>query len=158
LGLEKIKTIGDAYMVASGLLAPDSHHAEHLAEMALGLQREAERLGTQLRIGIDIGPVVAGLIGRQKFSYDLWGDTVNTASRMQAQGVPGAIQLTQRARDRLAHAFEFKDRGVIEVKGKSTMRTYLLMGRRERLAKHDGWYQPGIGTPRRSTAPVPEPG
>ncbi|HCP61104.1 MAG TPA: hypothetical protein DIU14_01330, partial [Actinobacteria bacterium] len=80
----------------------------------------------QLRIGIDIGPVVAGVIGRTKFSYDLWGDTVNTASRMESHGIPGAIQVTERAYVHLAPAFEFEERGLIEVKGKGRMRTYLV--------------------------------
>jgi guanylate cyclase len=130
-GLEKIKTIGDAYMAASGLLEPNSRHAEDLAEMALAMQREARIRKLQLRIGIDIGSVVAGVIGRRKFIYDLWGDTVNTASRMESHGVPGAIQVTERAYLRLAPAFEFEERGVIEVKGKGPMRTYLLNASRQ---------------------------
>jgi guanylate cyclase len=127
--LEKIKTIGDAYMVASGLSEPHAGHAERLARMALAMQREAKRNPTfQLRIGIDIGPVVAGVIGRSKFIYDLWGDTVNTASRMESLGILGGIQVTERAHDHLAPEFEFEDRGVAEVKGKEPMRTYLLVG------------------------------
>ena len=130
-GLEKIKTIGDAYMVASGLLEPKPDHAEELARMALAMQEECRGLDTlELRIGIDVGPVVAGVIGRRKFGYDLWGDTVNTASRMESHGVPGGIQVTQRARDRLTGAFEFESRGVVDVKGKGPMTTYLLLGPR----------------------------
>jgi adenylate cyclase len=127
-GLEKIKTIGDAYMVASGLLHAHEAHAEELARMALEMRGEARRLGSlQLRIGIDVGPVVAGVIGRSKFNYDLWGDTVNSASRMESHGIPGAIQATERAYERLKDAFEFEERGTIDVKGKGPMRTFLLL-------------------------------
>ncbi len=127
-GLEKIKTIGDAYMVASGLLGEGTGHAEDLAEMALEMQAAIARTPPlEVRIGIDIGPVVAGVIGHQKFIYDLWGDTVNTAGRMESHGIPGAVQVTERAYLRLAPAFAFEERGVIDVKGKGPMRTYLLV-------------------------------
>ena len=131
-GLEKIKTIGDAYMVASGLLGGGtSHHAEDLAKMALAMRGAIPRTpAIEVRIGMDIGPVVAGVIGQQKFIYDLWGDTVNTAGRMQSQGIPGAIQVTERAYLRLASTFAFQERGMIDVKGKGPMRTYLLVASR----------------------------
>jgi adenylate cyclase len=127
-GLEKIKTIGDAYMVASGLLGEGIEHAEDLAEMALEMQAAIARTPPlEVRIGMDIGPVVAGVIGHQKFIYDLWGDTVNTAGRMESHGIPGAIQVTERAYLRLAPTFAFEERGMIDVKGKGPMRTYLLL-------------------------------
>ena len=136
-GLEKIKTIGDAYMVAGGIPTPREDHAEAIAEMALEMGAEVERcaaesgLSLEVRIGMDTGPVVAGVIGRSKFIYDLWGDTVNTASRMESHGVPGAIQVTERAYEQLRHRYDLRPRGTIEVKGKGPMTTYLLLGRRD---------------------------
>jgi adenylate cyclase len=135
-GVEKIKTIGDAYMAAAGLPAPREDHAEAIADLALEMGAEAARCAgeggvpLEVRIGIDTGPVVAGVIGRAKFTYDLWGDTVNTASRMESHGVPGAIQVTERAYERLRGGYELRRRGTIEVKGKGPMTTYLLLGRR----------------------------
>ena len=134
-GLEKVKTMGDSYMAAGGLPQPRPDHAEAVADMALDmlseLQRLCERLGLglQLRIGIASGPVVVGVIGRQKFTYDLWGDTVNTASRMESNGIPGRIQVTEAVYQALRTAYRFQARGEIEVKGRSRMRTYLLEGR-----------------------------
>ncbi len=134
-GVEKIKTIGDAYMVAGGLPAPRRDHAEAIADLALAMgpavQRCAGESGVplELRVGIDTGPVVAGVIGRAKFSYDLWGDTVNTASRMESHGLPGEIQVTERAFERLRERYLLRRRGSIEVKGKGPMTTYLLLGR-----------------------------
>jgi class 3 adenylate cyclase len=136
-GVEKIKTIGDAYMAASGVPLPRDDHAEAIAEMALAMRPAltnlAEEAGPALevRIGIDTGPVVAGVIGRSKFIYDLWGDTVNTASRMEAHAPPGTIQVTERAYERLQARYEFDHRRTIDVKGKGPMTTYLLVGRRD---------------------------
>jgi adenylate cyclase len=133
-GLEKIKTIGDAYMVAGGLPEPRPDHAEAVAELALEMQAQlaqvCDALGLDLtiRIGIDSGPVVAGVIGRHKFTYDMWGDTVNTASRMESHGVPGRIQVTEATYRRLSDRFQFEDRGAIEIKGKGHLRAYLLVG------------------------------
>jgi class 3 adenylate cyclase len=134
-GLEKIKTIGDAYMVVGGLPEPRPDHAEAVAEMALAMREEVTRRTDpsgrplQLRLGIDTGPVVAGVIGADKFSYDLWGDTVNTASRMESQGVPGCIQVTERTWRRLRDRYRFQRRGPIQVKGKGELVTYFLLGR-----------------------------
>jgi class 3 adenylate cyclase len=136
-GLEKIKTIGDAYMVAGGLPEPRSDHAEAVAEVALAMREEVARrldpTGRPLavRIGIDTGPVVAGVIGRDRFIYDLWGDTVNTASRMESLGVPGCIQVTARTHQRLRDGYRLERRGPIQVKGKGEMITYLLLGRND---------------------------
>jgi adenylate cyclase len=122
-GLEKIKTIGDAYMVVGGAPVPRADHAEAIARVAAD---DLEGLG--VRIGIDTGPVVAGVIGTHKFIYDVWGDTVNTASRMESHGLPGEIQLTDRAAAALGRAFELAPRGVIDVKGKGPMETFWLIG------------------------------
>ena len=136
-GLEKIKTIGDAYMVAGGLPEPRPDHAQAVAEMAMAMRDEVARHtdpGGQplaVRIGIDTGPVVAGVIGTSKFSYDLWGDTVNTASRMESQGIAGCIQVTARTYQRLKDGYRFERRGPIPVKGKGEIVTYLLVGRNQ---------------------------
>ena len=133
-GLEKIKTIGDAYMVASGIPVPREDHAQVLARFALAARNElAEHnltadVPVELRIGINSGPVVAGVIGRRRFLYDLWGDTVNTASRMESHGIPGQIQITETTRALLDGEFTCADRGMIDVKGKGPTRTWLLEG------------------------------
>ncbi|HEY9908194.1 MAG TPA: adenylate/guanylate cyclase domain-containing protein [Thermosynechococcaceae cyanobacterium] len=131
-GLEKIKTIGDAYMVVGGLPVPRADHAEAIAEMALDMQSEVTKFHLRrgydcnIRIGINTGPVIAGVIGTKKFIYDLWGDTVNIASRMESHGIPGEIQVTEATYDRLKHRYSFESRGLIQVKGKGEMATYLL--------------------------------
>ena len=135
-GLEKIKTIGDAYMAASGVPVARPDHAAAAAHMALDMLEVAQTIPTpdgrplRLRIGINSGPVVAGVIGTTKFIYDLWGDAVNTASRMESLGAPGAIQVTTSTRDALGDAFVVEERGVVEVKGKGPMTTWMLRGQR----------------------------
>jgi class 3 adenylate cyclase len=133
LRLEKIKTIGDAYMVAGGLHSREYDHAEGIAEMALAMRRRfadfGQRFGEPLdiRIGIHTGPVVAGVIGKKKFIYDVWGDTVNTASRMESHAENGKIQVSEVTYQILKERYEFESRGEIEVKGKGAMRTYYLL-------------------------------
>lgn len=136
-GLEKIKTIGDAYMVVAGLPVGRADHAEAIADMALDMQTAMSRLRTELgeplglRIGIHSGPVVAGVIGERKFAYDLWGDTVNVASRMESHGVANRIQLTHSTYTRLRDRYVCEERGTITVKGKTPMKTYFLVGKRD---------------------------
>jgi len=133
-GLEKIKTIGDAYMVAGGIPIVRPDHAEASAEMALDMLVAIDELNVKLeatfdlRIGINSGPVVAGVIGTKKFIYDLWGNAVNTASRMESHGVPGRIQVSFYTYELLRDKYEFEERGLIDIKGQGEMRTYFLTG------------------------------
>ncbi len=137
-GLEKIKTIGDAYMAVAGAPAPMEYHAHAAAEAALemvaSIQATADAMThlparLNVRIGMHTGDVVAGIIGTTKFSYDLWGDTVNTSSRMESHGMPGRVHCSQEVYELLQHDFRFEDRGIIDVKGKGPMHTYFLEGR-----------------------------
>ena len=133
--LEKIKTIGDGYMVAGGLPMPKADHAEAVAEMAIAMQCAVSRFRHpsgepfQLRVGIHTGAVIAGVIGKKKFTYDLWGDTVNLASRMESRGLPGRIQVSSATYRRLQPQYSLEERGIIEVKGFGEMQTYWLNGR-----------------------------
>ena len=135
-GLEKIQTIGDSFMVASGVPKPRADHAQAIARLALDMiaylsdtASKGER-NLQFRIGINSGPAVAGVIGRTKFHYDIWGDAVNTASRMESHGEPGKIQITRTTYDLIKDEFECLPRGAIEVKGKGMMNTWFLQGPR----------------------------
>jgi guanylate cyclase len=132
LGVEKIKTIGDAYMAAAGLpgTSPDPVHAA--ADLALAMQAAVRDAGDpwQARIGVHSGPVVAGVIGTSKFVYDLWGDAVNTASRLETTAPPGEIQVSAAVARALGDAYDLEPRGAIELKGKGSTETFLLRGRR----------------------------
>jgi adenylate cyclase len=145
--LEKIKTIGDCYMAAAGIPAPRDDHARALALVALDMLDVVRAngpmgaRGLELRIGINSGPVVAGVIGRKRFLYDLWGDAVNIADRMQTHGTPGRIQVTQTTYELLKDEFVLEPRGTIDVRGKGEMETWYLVGPRLRTL-------PGIPTPR----------
>ena len=142
-GLEKIKTIGDAYMVACGLPEPRADHVKIAAEFALRMQDELKNIEDgnggvfNVRIGIDSGPAVAGVIGTRKFAYDVWGDTVNTASRMESHGLPGEIQVSEDTYKLLKDTFTFEERGWVEIKGKGKMQTYLLKGMLRKGAESD---------------------
>jgi len=136
-GLEKIKTIGDCYMAAAGIPIHDPENTSKAVKFALEAMKEIKDFNTgdgtllNFRCGIDCGPVVAGVIGEHKFIYDIWGDTVNTAARMEEYSEPGKIQVTERFKDVVnlsdtEHLMKFEERGEIEIKGKGLMRTYFL--------------------------------
>ena len=134
-GIEKIKTIGDAYMAVGGLPVPDGQHCQKVAQMALEINeiiktKYAEKYDLKLRIGIHTGKAVAGVIGNKKFSYDLWGDSVNIASRFEASGHPEKIHVTEAVKNTLGDNFLFEDCGEVDIKGKGMMRSYFLTGRK----------------------------
>src|SRR5262245_58255770 len=132
-GLEKIKTIGDAYMVAGGLPEPRPDHLDRMIRLAVEMQQAvsaaSEELGgLLLRIGVHVGSVVAGVIGTRKFSYDVWGDTVNIASRLESSGVPGRIQVSEEVARRIAGSWRCEPRGSVDLKGKGPMNVFLVTG------------------------------
>ena len=135
LGMEKIKTVGDAYMAVAGAPEPMGEHARAAAEMALGIQEELARLTwpsgdrVRARVGVASGPVVAGVIGRRKFAYDLWGDTVNLASRLEAHGVPGRTLVSEATAALLGDGYELSETTTIDLKGKGPTPARFLLGR-----------------------------
>ena len=135
-GLEKIKTIGDSYMLVGGLPLPRDDHAAAVAEMALDMIEDVARINAQnqrqisIRVGINSGPVVAGVIGKKKFTYDLWGDTVNLASRMESAGTPNAIHVSPSTHAALVGKYELAERGLVSCKGLGEITTYYLTGRK----------------------------
>jgi adenylate cyclase len=143
-GLEKVKTSGDSYMVVSGVPTPRPDHLEALASLALDMASAVAGLtdpqgrAVPLRIGMASGPVVAGVVGAKKFFYDVWGDAVNVASRMETTDVEGRIQVPDSVYERLNHAFVLEERGVVDVKGKGPMHTWYLVGHRARAVTPSG--------------------
>jgi class 3 adenylate cyclase len=152
-GVEKIKTIGDGYMAVAGVPVPHPRHVESICDLALAMSEEIpainETLGTdfQVRIGVNTGSVVAGVIGTSRFSYDLWGDTVNVASRMESQGTAGKIQVTEAVVDHVGSGFLFEAAGTLDIRGRGEMPVYVLVGRRPGASIAD------IGTRRRGSQP-----
>src|SRR5690606_13143745 len=132
---EKIKTIGDGYMVAVGIPEACDNHAGIAARLSLTMLESFAGIRTemdapiQLRVGIHTGPAIAGVIGERKFAYDIWGTTVNIASRMESHGVPGRVHVSKAVADRLAGQFNFIPRGAVEVKGAGLMETFFLEAR-----------------------------
>jgi class 3 adenylate cyclase len=143
-GTEKIKTIGDAYMVAGGLNNDQNNYSKSIADLALAMRDLLQRdfaindMHLEVRIGIGTGPVVAGVVGKKKFIYDLWGDTVNLASRITSEGVPGMVQVDETTHRRLVAHFDFHDPQVIYLKGKGNTVVYRLIGPRKPAAENDG--------------------
>ncbi len=139
-GLEKIKTTGDAYMVVSGVPTPRADHVRALALLALDMRaiatdfRDPHGRNVPIRIGMACGPVVAGVVGTRKFFYDVWGDAVNVASRMESTGEAGKIQLSEAVYRQLDGEFELETRGLIEIKGKGQMPTWFLIGQKARAS------------------------
>jgi adenylate cyclase len=135
LGVEKIKTIGDAYMLVGGLPEPRADHADAVADMALAMIETVERMNCdlpiplQMRIGIHSGDVAAGVIGTHKFAYDIWGDAVNIASRMESHSLPNRIQISAATHGHLRERFRLEPHGSVDIKGKGPMETYFLLGR-----------------------------
>jgi class 3 adenylate cyclase len=142
-GIEKIKTIGDAYMAVSGIVASHPDHVKQMVEMGLDMLETVKAysilsgIPVSIRVGINTGPVVAGVIGTTKFIYDLWGDTVNMASRMESTGIPGVIQVSRSVYEQLDKRYDFEPRGPIEVKGKGLVDTWLLRANRVRESGQD---------------------
>ena len=135
-GLRPIRTTGDSYLVVGGLPVPRPDHAEAVADMALDMLTEVDALNRRhdwavsFRLGVNTGPAMAAVVGHYRFTYDVWSDAVNTASRMESSGAPGRIQVTEETYRRLCDRYQFEPRGQIEVKGKGPMTTYFLVGRR----------------------------
>lgn len=152
--LEKIRTAGDGYMAVAGAPEPSSDHVARAADLALDMLETAHRYDNtdgdrvELRVGIDCGRVIAGVIGLKKFTYDVWGDPVNTASRMESHGIPGKIQVTDRVHDWLQGSHRFEERGLIDVKGKGQMRTFFLVGRQPTPRSAEDLPQPSSPPPR----------